>query len=464
MLRNAKFTGTEFVLNLQPDLDLSFVGAKAANLGKAIELGVRVPTGLAITQQALILFLEQTDLLPKVQQLIDNYELDDKMRAADYEALRQEVLKTPIPQPVAKAVTPIAQILLGASSHGLAVRSSGVHEDSAKASFAGVYESVLCVSSLDDVLDSIKKCWCSSWAPKAIDYSRRLDIEPRVDQMAVLIQKAIPADSSGVLFTADPMTGNPWTFKVNATLGLSQDLLDAGAPADQYMLECDTGVVLASQIVEKGRKLIATPSGVEEVDLPADEQTTSSLSDEILQQLGQVALHLDQAFDDRLDIEWAVSEDQIHILQVRPITALPEFFPHDLSDEDQQITWERQHWHNQIDEHKRLVPPLFRNIKVWKKWLRYQPEDVVFSVPTISHELDLNWHRYFPRHPWRSFRDCLPDHQSQVKWLEDNETHQRDLWERAKREVDEEALTGISQVTVGNFRYSGYGWFWGRLT
>ena len=167
-----------FVINLQRVLDPKDVGAKAANLARAMEMGLSVPLGSVVTRQALSLFLEQTGLLSHAQRLIDDNDLNDTARATKYAALCEEVLKAPIPQPVTEAVTPIARALLEESPHGLAVRSSGVLEDSAKASFAGVYDSFLGVVSLAEFWEAVRRCWYASWAPHAIAICLRGSMHP----------------------------------------------------------------------------------------------------------------------------------------------------------------------------------------------------------------------------------------------------------------------------------------------
>ncbi len=417
--------------------EIAKAGAKAFNLQRTIHRDASVPSGFVLTTEGLRVFLVGTTLLGEIEDFLKQPSDGQYSRKETFDKLCGDILRTPIPPSLEEEIE--SQVSrLSPNSIGLAVRSSGCLEDTERASFAGVYESFLCVSSLGDILDSIKKCWCSSWSPKAIDYSRKMGLELKVDQMAVLIQKMVPAESSGVLFTADPMTGNPWQFRVNATFGLSQDLLAAGAPTDQYVLEWDTGVILESQIAEKRRILKATPAGVEEVTLPTDAQSSNSVSGDRLQELGRLALRLDQVFDDRLDIEWAIGDNQLYVLQARPITALPEYFPHDLSEEDQQITWVLHDWHQLTDERTRLVAPLYRNIRTYEKWKRHQPDDLVLSCPAEPRELDFNWRRYRCT-AWRAFRDYLPDYRSQVRWLEANEEHHRQFWERTKEEVDEEA-------------------------
>jgi rifampicin phosphotransferase len=270
---------------LKPELDSASVGAKAANLGKVIEHGLDVPLGCVVTRQALTIFLEQNGILESVQDyMADTVDLEQSERIKAYEALCDQINEVPIPQTVLDAVAPLADALFADASNGLAVRSSGIYEDGSKASFAGVYESFLGIRSVDELWDAIRKCWCASWAPHALDYAKRMGIDPEPDAMAVLIQQLVPADSAGVLFTAHPQTGNPWQFTLESTFGLAQELVgSAGAtPADRFVFEWDTGKIIEKEIVEKVTMCVSGTSGVENVILSDEQKKASSLGDETL--------------------------------------------------------------------------------------------------------------------------------------------------------------------------------------
>lgn len=392
-----------FVINLQHSLDREGVGAKAANLARTMEMGQSVPPGCVITRQALSRFLEQTGLLPRAQRLIDDNGLDDTARATEHDALCEEVLKAPIPKPVIEAVTPIVRALLDDAPHGLAVRSSGVHEDSAKASFAGVYESFLGIRSETDLWLAVRRCWCASWAPHAIDYARRMGIQPAVDGMGVLLQHLARADSAGVLFTADPLTGNPWRFVLESSFGLARDLVaSTGAmPVDRFLFEWDTGEILGRDIAPKKTALIPGASGIDSIDIPPDRQSAPSLEDDLARWIAQVGLQIDRAFDARVDVEWVVEGDDIHIVQVRPITALPAFFPHHLPAYLADRTWRpAKKWHFPLSRLRKVdgtvTLPIYRDKLITEKYSR---DLEVGPIETPVHlkcgaEMDFHGYRY----------------------------------------------------------------------
>lgn len=447
---------TELVFELQPGIDILSVGAKAANLVKAIEHGFRVPPGFVLTRQALNLFLEQSDLFESAQKLLDHPA--DLMYAERTEAHRtfcQKLLSTSIPQPLIEAVSPFADALFAETSCGLAVRSSGIYEDSAQASFAGVYESFLGIHSLEGLWTSIRQCWCSSWAPSALDYAKKMGIEPELDGMAVLVQSFLPADSAGVLFTANPRTGNPWQFVLESSCGLARDIVASpGATSvDRFMFEWDTGEMLDCSIALKKTALVPGASGIDHIDLAPDRQDVPSLSDDLAKQIAQAGLRIDRIFNGRVDIEWVVVGDDIHIVQIRPITALPEFFPYHLPVHLADRTWRpAAQWHYLLRKVDGTVTlPIYRDKLITESINRYLQ---IGPVETPAHrkcgaESDFHGHRYliewddvwpqWPRLPAAQLEQYLFEYEPPMRadFLRHSNTRFPDIEERAVQRENE---------------------------
>ncbi len=366
------------VVELQAGLEPTNAGAKAANLGKVMAHGLSVPSGFVLTRGAPCSFLNQAGLMATVKELIANSgNPGDAASAEARAALCHRVLTTPIPKALADAVVPMAETLFAEAPCGLAVRSSGVHEDSATASFSGVYQSFLGIRSLADLWTAIRQCWCAAWTQPAMDYAKKMGVTPEPDAMAVLVQQLVAADSAGVLFTADPQTGNPWRFILESTFGLAQELVGAAGnvPADRFVFEWGTGKIIEKQIVEKPTACVPGTSGVDVVPLPDDRRTAPSLQDEVATRIAGHGLDIDRLFGCRVDIEWAVAGDEVFIVQVRPITVLPTFFPHDLPPHTADKTWQLAgpHWYfpfPRIEE--KLIPPIYQDLSYAEMYDRYQ--------------------------------------------------------------------------------------------
>lgn len=391
-----------FSVGLEYGLAPSSVGAKAANLGKVMEHEFHVPSGYVVNRQALRLFLEQADLLKPVQEFIDcspDRSLAECSQA--HEKLCCQVHAVSIPGSLIDAVDPLAQKLLAGSPHGLAVRSSGIYEDSATASFAGVYRSFLGSRSLVDMWVAIRQCWCAAWAPAALQYARKMGITPEPDTMAVLVQQLIAPESAGVLFTADPQTGNPWRFVLESTFGLAEELVGAAGtvPVDKFVIEWDSSRIIERQIAEKSTTCVPGVSGVESVLLSDDLRVAPSLQDEMAIRIAKQALDIDRMFECRVDIEWAVADGEVYIVQVRPITALPTFFPHHLPSHLADRTWRPAwpYWYfNFIPGNGgNVVPPLYQGTPAVEKFDRHQLGPIKLQPDRfMGIEVEFNYHRF----------------------------------------------------------------------
>lgn len=416
-----------YCVNLSHPSDLSQIGGKAANLSRAISMGEQVPSGFAMTCDALTFFLEENSLMSDIRTwLTDDTPISRQERNRSYENLCQAIMAAPIPEALRATIDPLAEALLQSAQAGLAVRSSGIQEDSERVSFAGVYDSVLGVASIEALWEAIRRYWCSAWSPGAIDYARKLDISLTPAAMAIIVQALVPAESSGVIFSVDPQSGNPWQFVLNATFGLARDLVAGGAAADQFVLAWDTGEILERKIAEKETMLLVAENGIKEIGLPSEKRHIPSLTDRIIQQLWQLALRLDRAFDQRVDIEWAVVGEEIYLVQVRPVTALPAFFPHELSGPDAQATWTLldRPWDVSAEVVEGLIAPLFRDRQTLELWERHLPPEGIFMRRTWQ-ERDFNGYRYTTEWIW------VPDgydDEGKIAWLKQHEVEIRNLW------------------------------------
>lgn len=436
------------VVNLQPQLESATVGTKAANLGKAMANGISVPPGFVVTRDALRLFLHHTGLKTPVEEFVSRCLLgENRDHAAEFEELCRQIEAAPISDPLTVAVAEMAASLLAGAPAGVAVRSSGIHEDSATASFAGIYESYLGIRSIEDLWVAIKQCWCSAWAPQATAYAKKMGITPAYDSMAVLIQQLVVADSAGVLFTANPRTGNPWQFILESTFGLAQELVGSvgKVAADRFVFEWHTGQIIERQIVQKPTACVPSQAGVHMVSLPEARRLLPSLSDLLATRIAQLALDIDRIFQCRVDIEWAVTDEEIHIVQVRPITALPAFFPHHLPPNEAAKTWEQSwsYWYFPLGGIEgKVTPPLYRDLSYAEMFGRYQLGPInLHPFRFVGIEADFNGHRYRAgQHRWPSVHASPEQLEA---YLRAYEPTLRQQWLDAKRHKFPELVTKV---------------------
>ena len=253
--------------------DLPRVGGKAAGLGQLLGAGVRVPAGFVVTTDAY-------------------------RYAVGAASTTAEVLSTPVPEDLADAVR-AAYLALGGGP--VAVRSSATAEDLPGATFAGQQDTFLDVEGTEAVLDAVRGCWASLWSGRAVAYRERLGLDPASVAMAVVVQRMVPADTAGVLFTADPVTGRRDRVVVDAARGLGEAVV-SGRVTPEHLVVGEDGDVLERRAGGDGGRVLT------------DGQVAQ------LAWTGRtVAAHLGRP----QDVEWAFAGGDLAVLQARPMTALP---------------------------------------------------------------------------------------------------------------------------------------------
>lgn len=284
------------------------IGAKAASLCKLRGLGAKVPPGFFVTTAAFREHLRSGGLRAQMAACLD-------AKADHLETtlgqIRGLIVGSPLPDEVREQIAR-AYLRLGAGT--VAVRSSATAEDLPGHSFAGQYETILGVTSLEACLDAIKRCWASLWTERAYEYRRRNSIEHEQVEMAVIVQEQIEPEAAGVVFTLDPVTGSPSRIVIEACTGLGERLVSGHVTPER--------IVLRKKNLGAIRQTTASSEAVLEVVLA--------------QQLARQARRIGCRLRGPQDIEWAMREGDIWFLQARPITAIPEPKP-----------WEeRQVWTN----------------------------------------------------------------------------------------------------------------------
>jgi pyruvate,water dikinase len=205
----------------------------------------------------------------------------------------------------------------GATS--FAVRSSATHEDQEGASAAGMHTTALNLTREDEVLEAIKLCWSSLFRPRVLSYLRTLDEDISVS-VGIVIQVMVPAEVSGVLFTANPLTGDVGEVVVNAAYGLGTQVVDGRVTPDTYRVDKTTGQLRDRIIGEKAKQtLLERGGGVREVDVPQAARERAALSEQQLLHLTEISKRIERHFGDARDVEWAIVDQQVYVLQARPI-------------------------------------------------------------------------------------------------------------------------------------------------
>ncbi|MFE6686398.1 rifamycin-inactivating phosphotransferase [Streptomyces sp. NPDC057743] len=313
----------QYVLDLQ-EIDVSqvtVVGGKGAHLGALSRIeGIGVPAGFCVTTDAFRRALAQA---PSVNDQLDQLSCLGPDDGAAVRALSAEIRRTiehiAIPGDLASAITSALARLGDQAAY--AVRSSATAEDLPTASFAGQQDTYLNVVGPTAILQHIGRCWASLFTERAVVYRQRNGIDHRAVHMAVVVQQMVFPQAAGILFTADPVTGNRKVATVDASFGLGEALVSGLVNPDVYKVRDDA--VVAKTIAAKQRAVHALAAGgTREVAIDAQRQEQPALSDAQVVRLVQLGRRIEAHFGRPQDIEWCLVDDGFQVVQSRPITTL----------------------------------------------------------------------------------------------------------------------------------------------
>jgi pyruvate,water dikinase len=300
------------------------VGAKAANLGELTRAGLPVPAGFVVSADAYLDAMAHGGVREELVALhaaaLDKVD-EPVALARSAERLRALVRKAGVPSRLGDEVIE-AYHRLG-EAIPVAVRSSALGEDGEAASFAGMYDSYTNVIGDDAVLARVVDCWVSLFGERVIAYraARGMTDEPAI---AVMVQQFVNADCAGVMFTADPATGDRDRTIIEASFGLGEVVMAGELEPDMYVVAKDPPRLLQVRIGDKTHKAIATSDGeVIRVDVPAAEVREQAVSDTQIVALAQMAVEAERELGgEPQDIEWAIADGRTHLVQSRPITTV----------------------------------------------------------------------------------------------------------------------------------------------
>ncbi|MFP8960453.1 rifamycin-inactivating phosphotransferase [Streptomyces nanhaiensis] len=297
------------------------VGGKAAHLGELSRIeGIRVPAGFCVTTDA---FRRVVAHVPSIDEQLDELaraDPDDRETIRTLCArLRRAIEEAAVPGDVAEAIT-LALARFGERA-AYAVRSSATAEDLPTASFAGQQDTYLNVVGPAAVLEHVSRCWASLFTERAVTYRFGKGIDHRTVRMAVVVQRMVFPEASGILFTADPVTGHRKTATVDAGFGLGEALVSGLVNPDVFKVQ--DGEIVDKTIVAKRRAVHALPTGgTRDVAVDAPRQEQPALTDAQAVRLVRLGRRIEAHFGRPQDIEWCLDGDDFHIVQSRPITTL----------------------------------------------------------------------------------------------------------------------------------------------
>ncbi|HRI67435.1 MAG TPA: PEP/pyruvate-binding domain-containing protein [Polyangium sp.] len=304
------------------DAILARVGGKGEALAKLVRHGFPVPPGFHVPTNVYEKFVETNDLTSKIITLLA--EKSDDSPAA-WEAFEKKIAgwfsKQNLPEDVAQAVRR-AYAALG-DHVAVAVRSSATAEDLPGMSFAGQQQSFLNIAGDEALLQAIKACWASLWTARAIQYRHRNGIDHTKVAMAVVVQKLVLAESAGILFTADPVSGARGQVQINAAFGLGEAIVGGEVSPDTSTVDKVKMIVTKQNIASKKIMTALAAGGTQSIDVADEKQNIPVLETNEVIELAKIGMNIEAVWKVPVDVEWARAQGKFFIVQARPITGLP---------------------------------------------------------------------------------------------------------------------------------------------
>ncbi len=298
--------------------DVGVAGGKGANLGELTQAGFPVPAGFVIPASAYLAALDAAGVRKKLMEIVGVVDPEDSgaLEAAVKE-LRRLVGEAGIPDAIRRPVLD-AYHGLGPQAR-VAVRSSATAEDTVAASFAGMNESFTNVCGDEELVDAVVRCWQSLWGARVVSYraTRGFGDEPAI---AVVVQLMVSSERAGVMFTADPATGDRGRLVIEGAFGLGEVVVGGQVEPDTYVVS-KQGQILERRIGTKDHKVIRGPDGHDQrVDVPPEERKRPVLSDAEIGALADLGARIEAHYGAPQDVEWAGEGGHLFIVQSRPIT------------------------------------------------------------------------------------------------------------------------------------------------
>lgn len=322
-------------------------GGKGASLWRLAQAGIDVPEWAIVPARLFEIFLERAAIAKHVKRLAMDARPETFAETAS--KIEQLILSAEI-----KSEKQIIENAYGSvGSRRVAVRSSGIDEDGALHSFAGQFSSYLNVTSLAGVLQCVKMCWASAYSARCLTYRHARGMPLAPVRIAIVIQRMLDAETSGVTFTVNPLSGRSYEMLVSSVYGLGEGLVSGAVDADTAVVDRTSGQVVCKTIGRKHQKVVLRKDGenCETVPVSREDRQRVCLSNDELLKLCKVASAIEHKLGHPQDVEWAIAGGKIYILQARRITGADAPM---LRDEDLRV-WDNS---NIIESYAGITAPL----------------------------------------------------------------------------------------------------------
>jgi len=307
--------------------DIPLVGGKGANLGEMYHAQIPVPPGFIVTADAYFNFLEVAKIVDGIRPYLETLDVNDSQKLQTVSSLvKNKISSSSMPD---DTVTQIRAAYRKLGGGLVAVRSSATAEDLPEASFAGQQRTFLNVQGEDEVVAAVQACWASLFEPRAIFYRQEHGFDHFKVGIAVPVQTMVQSETSGVLFTVEPLSNDKTKILIEAIYGLGEAIVSGEVTPDQYLLDKKELRIVDKRIRKQEWQLVRD-SGVSAGELegnvrravPASKQTMQKLTDENIVALAKLGKAIEDLYQSPQDIEWAKQDKRLSIVQSRPVTTI----------------------------------------------------------------------------------------------------------------------------------------------
>ncbi|ADP76928.1 phosphoenolpyruvate synthase [Methanothermus fervidus DSM 2088] len=310
--------------------DLELAGGKGANLGEMSKAGIPVPPGFIVTAESYRKFIEETGLDSKIRTLLEDVDVNNTAELQKVsKEIKDSIMSVEMPEHIKTLIIESYNALcqqVGEDEVYVAVRSSATAEDLPEASFAGQQETYLNVKGAKNVVHNVQKCWASLFEARAIFYREQNNIDHFKVSIAVVVQKMVDAEKSGVMFTAHPSTGED-VMVIEASWGLGEGVVSGAVIPDTIVVDKKTGEILDYKVSKKKVMFVRENGGTVKKKVPKELQNERVLDDKEIEELMKIGNKIQEHYGFPQDIEWAIENGNVYILQSRPITTLKKEKP-----------------------------------------------------------------------------------------------------------------------------------------
>ena len=305
--------------------DVSIAGGKGANLGELLRNEIPVPNGFVVDSRTFVEFIEKTGIKDDIIKILENLNVEDTEQLNEASKKVREIIESAeIPEDIKKEIKKAYRQLCEEEGEEVyvAVRSSATAEDLPDASFAGQQETYLNVKGEENVVEMVKKCWSSLYTPRAIYYRIQKGFRHEDVSIAVVVQKMVNSEKSGVMFTSHPVTGEKIAV-IEAVFGLGEAIVSGIVTPDTYVYDRTERKLKEVKIGDKKLMMVRQNDKTVEIEL-GNKAKERVLSDEEIERLVEIGEIIEEHYGHPQDVEWAIEKGKIYIVQSRPITTIGE--------------------------------------------------------------------------------------------------------------------------------------------